>query len=126
MFDNLKLSNPLAVLDLETTGTDYARDRIVEIALVLPVELFEVVALTALVTKRSFEYAKKLAAVKNTFAVSLSGAPNVLTSSVSLVICFSSRAGPHLKAPAIAPVDTETPGTDAVKSISDTFMPGET
>jgi DNA polymerase-3 subunit epsilon len=35
MFDNLKLSNPLAVLDLETTGTDYARDRIVEIALVV-------------------------------------------------------------------------------------------
>ncbi len=35
MFENLKLSNPLAVLDLETTGTDYARDRIVEIAVII-------------------------------------------------------------------------------------------
>lgn len=35
MFDHLQLSTPLAVLDLETTGTDYARDRIIEIAVVI-------------------------------------------------------------------------------------------
>lgn len=34
MFENLKLSRPLAVLDLETTGTDPSRDRIVELAVV--------------------------------------------------------------------------------------------
>ncbi len=35
MLEHIKLANPLAVLDLETTGTDYARDRIVEIAVVI-------------------------------------------------------------------------------------------
>ena len=31
---NLKLNNPLAFLDLETTGTDIVRDRIIEIAII--------------------------------------------------------------------------------------------
>lgn len=32
MFENLKLRRPLAVLDLESTGTDPCRDRVVEVA----------------------------------------------------------------------------------------------
>ena len=34
MFQNLKLTRPLAVFDLETTGTDPATDRIVEISII--------------------------------------------------------------------------------------------
>lgn len=34
MFQNLKLTRPLAVFDLETTGTDPASDRIVEISII--------------------------------------------------------------------------------------------
>ena len=34
MFQHLKLTRPLAVFDLETTGTDPATDRIVEISII--------------------------------------------------------------------------------------------
>jgi DNA polymerase-3 subunit epsilon len=34
MFNNIKINKALAVVDLETTGTDYAKDKIVEIAVI--------------------------------------------------------------------------------------------
>ena len=62
----------------------------------------------------------------NVELVNRSGDPNDATSSVSEPTVTMSLTGPQLKAPAIAPVDVDTPGTELEASISFDCTPGET
>ena len=76
-------------------------------------------------TLKLLPYAKKLAAVKNDTAEFASGSPNVFLRVISLSTNTTLLAGPHENVPAKAPAVVRTDGTTVVKSISDTFTPGE-
>ena len=51
--------------------------------------------------------------------------PNVAARRTSSDMVVITPTGPHAKGPANAPIEVGTEGTIVVKSISDTFTPGE-
>jgi hypothetical protein len=76
-------------------------------------------------THRRFVYDRKFAAVKNVSPLKLVGLPNLETSAFSESIRTLSPIGPQRNTPAKAPSVVATEGTTVVRSISDTFTPGD-
>jgi hypothetical protein len=75
-------------------------------------------------TSKLEPYAKKDAAVRKSTLDAAAGLPKRATSSFSLPIDVSSRAGPHAKSPTKPPVVVPTPGTTLEASCSRTRTPG--
>jgi hypothetical protein len=76
-------------------------------------------------TQRRFVYDKKFAAVKKVSPLKLVGLPNLETNMFSESTNTLSPIGPQRKTPAKAPSVVATDGTTVVRSISDTFTPGD-
>jgi hypothetical protein len=104
---------------LEINRTLFAPDVLPETTGVAPVTS------AARETHRRFVYDRKLAAVKNVSPLKLVGLPNLETSAFSESTRTLSPIGPQRKTPAKAPSVVATEGTTVVRSISDTFTPGD-
>ena len=88
------------------------------------VELLEAV-FAARTTCRLFPYARKFAAENHDVAQLSLGLLKRSTNIVSWVMSVLLFTGPHWNCPANAPAVVDTAGTTVVRSISDTFTPGE-
>jgi hypothetical protein len=76
-------------------------------------------------TYKRLAYARKLAAENHVSALKLVGLANLETRVFSVSTRTLSPIGPQRKTPAMAPSDVATDGTTVVRSISDTFTPGD-